>query len=118
MSYRCKKCNTECNCWYYENEYTWKNSVDYRKDSYCSAFCGNKSNIEKGLSIRYCSKCGKQFSSTANLDKYKLYCPTCDSELDKYRTVKCDWCGKKFTKGDSTALKQDKYCSKKCEAHL
>ena len=116
MTFRCKNCNKECVHSWQENGYTWKNSVDYRKDDYCSAYCSNESNMKKNLPIRYCGICGKKFSSTTNLSK--PYCPTCDNELDKYRTVRCDWCGKQYIKKDSTALKIDKYCSKRCEAHL
>jgi len=115
MIYRCKNCNRECvyswNRWQ-ETEHIWKNSVAYRKDGYCSACCGNESNMKKNLPVRYCS-CGRRFTSTTNLPK--PYCPVCDNKFDKYRTSRCDWCGKEFKANESLAQKPLSFCSRKCE---
>ena len=112
---------------------------DYWKDGFCSDYCANKVSLNK-----YCSVCGKRGNGDVKKVPnhnyrcgYSYICTSCaikeeerkkeendrkkkyEEELKagEYNKLRCDWCGKIYVKKDSTALKQDKYCCKKCEDH-
>ena len=121
----CKFCGREISSYYSDK--------DYAKDGFCSATHGNQyaEYREHYSSRKYCVECEKAYIfanvSPGYLTSGRDYiCPSCvkkaKEEKEKYTwehtRFQCDWCGKSYYRKESTAIKKEVYCSKKCEAHL
>lgn len=90
-----------------------KKESDINSIKYCSANCKELSkekrkqeNIRK--KIKKCNKCGKDFLPNSNL---QLYC----SKECRTITKTCEHCGKEFTRLNKSTLRNQKYCSTKCQ---
>jgi len=101
--YKCKYCN---------KKYI-KEDSDIKSIHYCSRECKEKENEKRKQETinkkkRVCEKCGREFISNSNSQKY------CSKECRTIILV-CKQCGKEFKRINRESARGQKYCSCKCE---